>query len=130
MEGPRQEHHQVADQAGPFPKGILRDYGELRGSIHHQYDNDELRIGSPVKYAAIHQLGGTIDMPEREQKLFYKRERNGQIGRRFAQRKKADHTVTVQRKAHQITITARPFLGLSEDDKFEIWEAVGRWLNP
>lgn len=111
------------------PEGILRDYGHLRGSIHPRTSNDELRIGSPAETAAIHQLGGTINMPARAQKLYYKRDRKGQIGRRFIKKEKANHTMTVDRKAHTITIPARPFLGLSDADQEEIFAITSRWLR-
>jgi len=38
----------------------LMDTGALRASITYVVKNDELRVGSPLKYAPVHQLGGTI----------------------------------------------------------------------
>lgn len=109
---------------------ILRERGYLAGSINYAATNDEVRIGSPVEYAAIHQLGGTIDMPAREQTLYFKRNRKGDVGRRFVAKKKANHTVTAQRSSHQITIPARPFLGVTAADEAEIADIAERWLNP
>lgn len=34
--------------------------GDLRQGIHMQMQGDSVVVGSPAKYAAIHQLGGTI----------------------------------------------------------------------
>lgn len=107
---------------------ILRDRGHLAGSINYQTTLDELRIGSPVDYAAIHQLGGTIDMPAREQTLYFRKNRKGEVGRRFAKKKRANHTETVQRSAHQITIPARPYLGLGPHDDERIAKIGVDWL--
>lgn len=114
---------------GKSPAGILRDHGLLRGSISAESSNDDVRIGSPSPYAAIHQLGGTIDMPARQQTLYLKRNRKGEIGRRFVSKKAANHTETVQRSAHKLTITARPFLGISAADQQDILDMAGDWLG-
>ena len=41
-------------------KRILRESGDLEGSIHFQADNDSVMIGTSgsIPYAAIHQFGG------------------------------------------------------------------------
>lgn len=69
-------------------------------------------------------------MPAREQTLYFKRNRKGDVGRRFVAKKKANHTVTAQRSSHQITIPARPFLGVTAADEAEIADIAERWLNP
>lgn len=43
---------------GNAPMTILRVSGALRGSINMVASQDEVRVGSPLVYAAIHQLGG------------------------------------------------------------------------
>lgn len=40
------------------PHALLIKSGDLRQSIHHQVRGDEVMIGSPKAYAAVHQLGG------------------------------------------------------------------------
>ena len=61
-------------RAGQLPLTILRSNSKgkigssLAGSINARSTNDEVRIGSPVEYAAIHQLGGTIQKPARAAK--------------------------------------------------------------
>ena len=37
---------------------ILRDTGRLAGSINYEATASEVLVGSPLEYAAIHQLGG------------------------------------------------------------------------
>ena len=107
---------------------ILRERGYLAGSISYQTTADELRVGSPVDHAAIHQLGGTIAIPAREQTLYFRKNRKGEVGRRFAKKKRANHTETVQRSAHQITIPARPYLGLGPHDDETIAGIGLDWL--
>jgi len=38
----------------------LMDTGQLRASITYVINKDELRVGSPLKYAPVHQFGATI----------------------------------------------------------------------
>lgn len=108
---------------------ILRETGILAGSIFHQVDDDGVRVGSPVEYAAIHQFGGTIDMPARAGKIYRRQFADGSFGRRFAKRKNKTSVATeVAIGAHQITIPARPFLGIGPDDETDIIAAARRWL--
>lgn len=60
-------------------------------------------------HAAIHQFGGTINRPARVGKVF--------------NHKKASV------RAYTIIIPARPFLGLSEDDRIAIIELADEWLS-
>ena len=39
---------------------ILHDTGELRRSIAYEAENNSVKVGSVLKYARIHQFGGTI----------------------------------------------------------------------
>jgi phage gpG-like protein len=91
----------------------------LAGSVNRQASDDELRIGSPVAYAAIHQLGGTIQKPAGSRWM---------AGRRFARRAGAPDGKAVAIAAHAITIPARPFLGLSDADEAAILDEAERWL--
>lgn len=45
----------------------------LRSGIHYQVTGDaEVEVGSNTKYAAIHQLGGTIEIPARQVVVRYR----------------------------------------------------------
>ncbi len=109
---------------------ILREKGLLAGSMRFEATNDQVKVGSVQKdYAAIHQLGGTIDMPARKQTLRFVKAETGN-GRRFARKKaKATSSQEVDRKAYQITIPARPYLGVSSEDRTDIFAAAERWLS-
>ncbi|WP_347268171.1 phage virion morphogenesis protein [Paracoccus sp. (in: a-proteobacteria)] len=108
---------------------ILRDRGLLAGSINYQATDDEVRVGSPVEYAAIHQLGGAIEKPARAAKVYRRKGKDGSIGRRFVRKKQADVVSDVSIGAHRVNIPARPFLGISAADQAEIFAAAERWLT-
>jgi phage virion morphogenesis protein len=120
---------------GQTPLTILRSNSKgkvgspLAGSINYQADDAEVRIGSPKEYAAIHQLGGTIQKPARAAKIYRMREADGSIGRRFAQKSKADVVTDVTIPAHTVTIPSRPFIGISRDDEGGILEDAEAWLK-
>ena len=88
---------------------ILEREGELVGSIDHEVMGDEVRVGSGLVYAAIHQFGGTI-RPKRARKLRF------WIGKEKV-------------FADSVTIPARPYLGLSAENRDEIEAVVTDWLE-
>lgn len=79
---------------------ILKRAGHLLASIHYRVFGSEVRIGSGLVYAAIHQFGGTI-VPKNASKLVF----NGLDGLVFAD---------------QVTIPARPYLGVSAANRAEL----------
>jgi len=81
----------------------------LRNSIQAESDASGFAVGTNVKYAATHQYGdkGRTIMASRAKALKFK------IGDRWVSKKKV-----------RITIPARPFLGLSDDDMQEIKATV------
>ncbi|SOC83112.1 phage virion morphogenesis (putative tail completion) protein [Ensifer adhaerens] len=88
---------------------ILTESGRLRDSISDRAGRDEVTIGTNLIYAAIHQLGGTI-VPVRATHLVFR------IG---------GHLVQVL----SVTLPARPFLGISEQDEAEIAEIVFAFVD-
>lgn len=111
-------------------KANVRSGSSLAGSIGYEATADEARVGAVVRYAAIHQLGGTINKPARTAKIYRNREEDGSIGRRFVKKKDADVITDVEIPAHRIKIPARPFLGISKEDQEDIFDAAERWLMP
>jgi phage virion morphogenesis protein len=83
--------------------------GGLLGSITAQVDGSTLRIGTNKVYGAIHQFGGTI-VPRTFPALVFKI--NGKLS-----------------FARQVTIPARPFLGISEADRQEIPKLIEDVVN-
>jgi len=85
----------------------LVDTGRLKSSITMDATNTELKVGTNVKYAAIHQLGGTVPghiiLPKRAKALRWF-DKSGTV--RFAKK------VTIPK----ITMPKRPFLVVQEED--------------
>lgn len=107
---------------------ILRDRGALVGSINFAATDVSVSVGATPIYSAIHQLGGVIEKPERRGKIYRKQLKNGSVGRRFVKRKAANLETEVTIPAHQVTIPARPYLGISATDEKAILETAERWL--
>jgi len=80
-------------------KTLVKEH-HLKDSITHDPSRDEVRVGTNVLYAAVHQFGATIRAKTSR-------------GLRF---RSGGNWVTKK----QVTIPARPFLGVSRDDQAEI----------
>ncbi len=89
---------------------ILSLTARLQRSIEKHVTDDAVMVGSNLVYALIHQMGGTIT-PKNGQYLKFKTQ-----GGQWVQ-------------VREITIPARPYLGISEDDKEEIKETVSEFLR-
>lgn len=107
----------TAPDGSPWKKNItgtsiLVRSGNLAGVMKHVVSGDEVLVGpfgKPRLYAAIHQFGGTIT-PKSAKALRF------QIGNRLIHAKK-------------VTIPARPFLGLSDQNKLDILDALAVYLR-
>jgi phage virion morphogenesis protein len=105
---------------------MLQQSGMLASSISSAYGPEFAVVGTNVKYAAIHQYGGMIDIPAHNREVWLREDakgnllRQGKSGRSrnlavFARRQGADahkrvrqHVAAVD--AYQIKMPARPFL--------------------
>ena len=86
----------------------------LRNSIQAQTDASGVAVGTNVEYAATHQYGdkGRTIRATRSKSLRFR------IGNRW-----------ISKKAVRIKITARPYLGISEDDMIEIKGTVEDFMK-
>lgn len=101
---------------GPAPDGsawapnlenrrpILHRSGALARSIDYAVQGMQAIVGSGLIYAAIHQFGGTI-LPKAGDRLAFR------IGNR-------------QVFARKVTMPARPYIGISADDRAELVQAA------
>ncbi|WP_287916055.1 phage virion morphogenesis protein [Comamonas sp.] len=103
---------------------ILTLDGHLR-RIHWQPDGDDVLAGSNRIYAAIQQLGGTINKPARQSSVHFG---EGKTARLFVKKKKAKRSMDVTIPAHEVVMPARPFLGISDTDEREIHAITLDWL--
>lgn len=83
---------------------ILTESGRLRDSISHRAGRDQVTVGTNAVYAAVHQLGATIKPKSASHLVF--RLASGIV------------------LAKSVTIPARPYLGISDDDQVMISETV------
>lgn len=88
---------------------ILTESGRLRGSINEASGNDWARVGTNLIYAGVHQFGATI-RPKAASHLVFR-------------------LATGVVLAKSVTIPARPYLGISDDDEQMISETVFRYLR-
>lgn len=84
--------------------------GHLKDSIDYAATSDKVMVGSNLPYARIHQKGGTVK-PRKGKYLKFK----GQDGK----------DVFVK----EVTIPARPYLGVSKDDMEEVKETLADFLK-
>lgn len=120
---------------------ILTESQRLRRSIVYQVTGDgAVEVGTNVVYAAIHQFGGTIERAAHSSWGHLRVDARGRLIRQGSQGKsanlavfaKASHKRKTQVKftvgAHGIEIPARPFLGLSIEDRQTILEDLNDYL--
>lgn len=80
-----------------------------------------VEVGTNVVYAAIHQLGGVIQKAAHRHTTYRKYDaRKDELSTRFVKKSKSNFAEEVTIPAHSVTIPARPFLGLDDDDLREI----------
>lgn len=92
----------------------LLDTAGLRNSIHVHSDGSGFAVGSNLRYAATHQFGD-------ENRVIRVKSAGGlrfRIGNTW-----------VVRRAVRVTIPARPFLGVSEEDMAEIRDIIEAYLS-
>lgn len=106
---------------GPAPDGsawapnlegrrpILHRSGALARSIDYAVSGMQAVVGSGLIYAAIHQFGGVIRAKASEFLSF-------RIGNRHV-------------FAREVTMPARPYIGLSGEDRAELVQAAGAYLR-
>jgi len=89
---------------------ILRKTGDLRNSIKYDLQGDDtVKIGTNLIYAPVHQFGATIKAKNAPYLRFM-------IGGKFISKK-------------QVTIPARPFIGLEKRQVNKINAAIDRWAD-
>lgn len=116
----------------------LTQDGHLSGSISARHGRDFAEWGVNRIYAAIHQFGGDIVIPAQSRQVRHRTNAKGELlrsehfsGKGLIFAKNKHKRVSVRWffvPAHTISMPARPFLGLSEDDKGDILDVINRRL--
>lgn len=97
------------------PGSILTRSGALVQSLNFQAGLSEVRWGSPMIYAAVHQFGATI-VPKNARTLAFWLSSSSYVGSQLV-------------LARSVTIPARPYLGLSAADTDEIVALAGDYTR-
>lgn len=92
----------------------LVDSAQLRNSIKVKSDDTGFAVGTNAKHASTHQLGAKNRVIKAKNKKYLRFKVNGRW---------------VMKKKVKVTIPARPFLGLSDDDQAEIRETVEDFIG-
>lgn len=111
----------AAKRSGRSRRGtahMLRVSNRLYSSITGDSSATEAAVGTNVIYAAVQQLGGTVQIPEREQEIHLVKTNRGQRFARASAKRSRSRVVKIG--AHTITIPARPYLYLTDEDAAEI----------
>jgi len=81
----------------------------LMNAVSHQVQGNSVVVGVPYAWAAVHQFGKTITAKRAPYLTF-------RVGKRWARKK-------------QVRVPARPFLGISSEDRAMITGILGRVLT-
>lgn len=103
----------------------LRDTGRLKSSITYQVYQDFVEVGTNLNYAPYHQFGFSRDVSVSQKTLYFRLNADGSVGHRFVKKHKSNFEQTVNVKAHNITVPARPYLPINDQDQVMLppaWE--------
>lgn len=94
---------------------------QLRNSIWYRAGKDEVRLGTPKPYAAIHQLGfdGPMGVGAHTRKMTHI----------FGRKLKSPVPVLVRAHIRQVNLPARPFLGVGTGDEREIIDILEEHID-
>jgi phage virion morphogenesis protein len=116
--------------AGHWPGRILQRRGQLAASVEPGWSRDKAWVGTNLRYAAIHQFGGTIEKKARTQVLAYDEGTGRFLSRRRAGRRKKGFTAVrfAAIGAHEVTMPPRPFLAIGPEDLADVAGIARRYL--
>lgn len=102
--------------------------GLLRRSLTVEADNDGAVVFTVMKYAAIHQFGGTIHRPAHDRVLNFRVEKDGKIKPGFRKKRYANFQMKAKVDSSETTMPARPFMGINEENARDILQKAARYL--
>lgn len=97
------------------------DFHMLGDQLSYEAGQDELLVGTNAPYGAIHQFGGTVHRAAHSRKLAFGKDKPNRM-KVFARAgsKDVDHEQWATVDAYDVTLPARPWLGLSQEDDTEL----------
>lgn len=129
---PWKKSRRAAKQGGK----TLQHTRRLMKSITREYDASHARVGTNLDYAAIQHFGGVIRFKGRERIMNFKQVRRGKItfgrpgtGDHFAKAGKANYSMKVSGKAYSVTMPARPYMLLLDEDLARVITRMKRYIE-
>lgn len=114
----------------------LQHTRRLMKSITREYDASRARVGTNLDYAAIHHFGGVIRFKGRERIMNFKQVRRGKMtfgrpgtGDRFAKAGKAHYSMKASGKAYSVTMPARPYMFLLDENLARVITRMKRYMG-
>ena len=90
---------------------LLKGNNDLLNSINHQVIGMSVEVGSHLVYAGIHQKGGEIKVTPKMRGYLHYRD------------------IHLKGSTSSIKIPARPYLGISDDNRDELEEIISEWFS-
>lgn len=110
---------------------ILVLNGYLSNGMRFQVDGGDLLVGTNMIYGAMHHFGGQIDVEARQSEVYFRQnKKTGEVGNQFVHKKRSNFSQQVSIGAYKITIPARPWLGTTDADNFELINIAMKYLMP
>lgn len=105
--------------------------GPLSNGLRFQVLGGDLLVGTNMVYGAIHHFGGSIDIAARSQQAYFRQDgRTGEVGSQFVSKSRSNFSQSVTIGTYTIQIPARPWLGTSEADNYELINIAMKYLMP
>lgn len=102
--------------------------GYLRSGIRYQVTGPaEVEVGTNAVQGAIHQFGGTIEVKARQAKVRFRSVAGKVLFAKKSHKRATERQVNVP--AHQVSIPARPFLGVSDKDSKQLQKIAEDWFE-
>jgi len=112
-------------------KPTLEYSGALIRSVSVVRNGRQINVSANLPYAAIHQYGGTIDVPTHKRTIYFKIGKDGKpyfvSPKKKGKKGVIDKTVTVP--AYKIDIPARPYLNINQDGINQIIDIVRKYYG-
>jgi len=108
---------------------ILRRTNMLYSSLTYVASATETEEGTNNPYAAIQNFGGTVKRAARTQTIYQHYDpKTDTFDQKFRPRARSNFARDVAVGAHEITIPARPYLGIDATDVIELTAIAEDWL--
>lgn len=108
---------------------VLTLDGTMSSTLRYQIDGDDLLFGTDRPYGAIHHFGGKIERQARQSTVYFHQAKSGEVGQLFVKKSKSNFAQDVKIGPYTISMPARPWLGVGDQDQPRLLERVQVFLE-